>query len=51
MSDYSYDSNGNRLSVARPGGTETGTYDDQDRLTTYGTLTYAYTSNGERLGS
>jgi len=34
---YTYDANGNRLQVARPGGTETGTYDAQDRLLTYGT--------------
>ena len=30
---YAYDLNGNRLSVTTPGGTTTGTYDDQDRMT------------------
>jgi RHS repeat-associated protein len=44
---YDYDDNGNRLSVTRPGGTETGTYDDQDRLLTYGSATYGYTKAGE----
>jgi YD repeat-containing protein len=44
---YNYDSNGNRLSVVTPGGTTNGTYDAQDRLTAYGTTTYAYTTNGE----
>jgi YD repeat-containing protein len=37
---YEYDDNGNRLSVTRPGGTETGTYDDQDRLLSYAGATY-----------
>ena len=46
---YAYDANGNRLSRTTPGGTETGTYDNQDRLFTYGTKTYAYTANGELL--
>ena len=44
---YAYDLNGNRLSVTTPGGTTTGTYDDQDRMTPYGTATYAYTASGE----
>ena len=44
---YTYDANGNRLQVARPGGTETGTYDAQDRLLTYGTASYSYTLAGE----
>lgn len=33
---YEYDANGNRLELTTPGGTVTGTYDDQDRLTSYG---------------
>jgi RHS repeat-associated protein len=33
--------------VTRPSGTETGTYDDQDRLLTYGDATYGYTKAGE----
>jgi YD repeat-containing protein len=46
---YAYDANGNRLSRTTPSTTETGTYDAQDRLLTYGTKTYAYTANGELL--
>ncbi len=45
--DYDYDSNGNRLSKTTPGGTETGTYDDQDRMLTYAGASYTYTANGE----
>jgi RHS repeat-associated protein len=45
---YDYDANGNRLSVTRPGtGTVSGTYDAQDRLTTYGAVTYSYSANGD----
>ncbi|HEX7125838.1 MAG TPA: RHS repeat-associated core domain-containing protein [Thermodesulfobacteriota bacterium] len=44
---YTYDANGNRLSATTPSGTETGTYDEQDRLLTYGGATYTYTANGE----
>jgi RHS repeat-associated protein len=43
---YLYDGNGNRTSVATPSGTETATYDDQDRLLTYGRWTYTYDANG-----
>jgi RHS repeat-associated protein len=45
---YEYDGNGNRVSVTRPGtGTVSGTYDAQDRLTTYGAVTYSYSANGD----
>jgi RHS repeat-associated protein len=45
---YRYDKNGNRISAVIAGGGGTlGTYDAQDRLITYGTLTYTYTANGE----
>jgi RHS repeat-associated protein len=44
---YDYDPNGNRRSVTTSAGTTSGTYDDQDRLLTYGPYTYAYTANGE----
>jgi RHS repeat-associated protein len=45
---YEYDGNGNRLSVTRPGiGMVSGTYDAQDRIVTYGALTYSYTANGD----
>ena len=49
IATYSYDSNGNRLSYTGPGGTVTGSYDNQDRLLQYGNTTYAYTVNGELL--
>jgi YD repeat-containing protein len=49
---YEYDGNGNRLSVTRPGpGTVSGTYDAQDRLTSYGAVTYSYTANGDLLSA
>ncbi len=44
---YSYDANGNRLTVVKPSGTTSATYDDQDRLLTYGPWTYTYAPNGE----
>ena len=40
---YSYDDNGNRLSV---GGT-TATYDDQDRIVTYGSTSYVHDAAGD----
>jgi len=42
---YGYDANDNRTSALGLAGTPT--YDDQDRLLTYGDATYAYTANGE----
>jgi len=44
---YTYDSNSNRLSYTGAGPAINGTYDNQDRLTQYGSATYAYTANGE----
>jgi len=44
---YTYDANGNRLSAEGEAGLFTGTYDDQDRLLTYGGASYTYTPNGE----
>ncbi|HSF33186.1 MAG TPA: RHS repeat-associated core domain-containing protein, partial [Candidatus Tectomicrobia bacterium] len=44
---YAYDSNGNRLSYTGPDNTLTGNYDLQDRLTQYGSTSYAYTANGD----
>jgi RHS repeat-associated protein len=44
---YLYDANGNRLSKTTPTGSEIGTYDNQDRLLTYGKWAYSYTANGE----
>jgi len=48
VAHYEYDGNGNRVSVTRPGvGTVSGTYDAQDRLQTYGAITYGYNKNGD----
>ncbi len=44
---YRYDQNGNRLDVTTAGGVVSGSYDAQDRLTSYGSATYTYTQNGE----
>lgn len=44
---YTYDDNGNRLSVTTPSGTKSATYDAQDRLLTYGTFAYTYAANGD----
>ncbi|CAG0951179.1 partial Putative deoxyribonuclease RhsC, partial [Anaerolineae bacterium] len=49
ISEYTYDSNGNRLTHTTGSGAVTGTYDAQDRLVTYGNNTYTYTTNGELL--
>jgi RHS repeat-associated protein len=46
---YLYDANGNRWSVATAGGTQTASYDAQDRLLTYGKWSYTYTANGDLL--
>jgi len=46
---YTYDGNGNRLTFTGPGGIVNGTYDDQDRLLTYGSATYSYNASGELL--
>jgi RHS repeat-associated protein len=47
QAQYEYDANGNRLSATRPSGVENGTYDDQDRLLSYGMASYTYTRSGE----
>jgi RHS repeat-associated protein len=44
---YTYDLNGNRATKVTSGGTTTAVVDDQDRLTSYGGVTYQYTNNGE----
>ena len=46
---YAYDLNGNRLSKVSSGGTLTGVYDKQDRLTSFGSTIYQYTANGDLL--
>ena len=45
---FDYDQNGNRTAGYKAGrGTWTGTYDDQDRLLSYGPYVFTYTANGE----
>jgi RHS repeat-associated protein len=46
---YTYDANGNRLSVIEASGTVSASYDAQDRLITYGTATYEYSPSGDLL--
>ena len=47
VSHYDYDDNGNRVGYTGADGTFNGTYDDQDRMLSYGENTYQYTANGE----
>jgi RHS repeat-associated protein len=49
VSHFLYDTNGNRLSHTTAEGTVAGSYDDQDRMLSYGTTEYTYTKNGELL--
>jgi RHS repeat-associated protein len=44
---YAYDANDNRISVVTPGSSLSPTFDDQDRMLTYGGATYTYGANGE----
>ncbi|MGH7575114.1 MAG: RHS repeat protein, partial [Longimicrobiales bacterium] len=44
---YSYDANGNRITVQTQHGETTATYDAQDRLVQYGDASYTYTRSGE----
>lgn len=44
---YEYDANGNRVRLTTPSGTVTGTYDDQDRLVTYGEASYSHSRTGQ----
>lgn len=44
---YTYDANGNRLSVTDVNGARTATYDAQDRLLNFGGAAYTYTAAGE----
>lgn len=45
---YVYDANSNRTSSTNSAGTFSATYDAEDRLSIYGTKTFAYNLNGER---
>ena len=46
---YEYDLNGNRQSLTTASGQLIGEYDAQDRLLRYGSVTYGYSRNGERI--
>jgi RHS repeat-associated protein len=47
ISSYSYDTNSNRVKAVTSAGSVTATYDAQDRLLTYGSVSFTYTANGE----
>ena len=47
IASYSYDANGNRVNTSDSRGTFAGSYDNQDRLLSYGSATYSYSANGE----
>jgi RHS repeat-associated protein len=47
IASYSYDANGNRTNTSDSRGTFAGSYDNQDRLLSYGSTTYSYSANGE----
>jgi RHS repeat-associated protein len=49
VANYGYDSNSNRNSGNVGAQTTTATYDDQDRLTAYNSLTFTYNANGDLL--
>jgi RHS repeat-associated protein len=46
ISEYVYDSNGNRKSATINGVADTAAYDDQDRMVLYGNSHFVYTKNG-----
>lgn len=47
IEQYVYDTNGNRTSATVRGVAATGTYDNQDRLISYGGATYTYNAHGD----
>ncbi len=47
VEDYGYDANGNRESSVNFEGTSAATYDDQDRLLTYGDKAFTYNAHGQ----
>ncbi|CAE79188.1 RHS repeat-associated core domain-containing protein [Bdellovibrio bacteriovorus] len=49
VATYSYDSNSNRNGGTIGAQPTTATYDDQDRLLTYNTLSFTYNANGDLL--
>ncbi len=47
VESYAYDLNGNRTTSLNSGGLFDGTFDDQDRMQSYGDVAYTYSANGE----
>ena len=47
VSQYVYDANGNRVAHITPTSVDSGTYDAQDRMLSYGGTQYIYTRNGD----
>jgi RHS repeat-associated protein len=47
ISTYSYDPNGNRIARCTPSKIDSGFYDAQDRVLSYGNAQYIYSRNGE----
>jgi RHS repeat-associated protein len=47
VAEYAWDANSNRTAHSWPGGANTASYDDQDRLLQYGDTTFEYTANGD----
>lgn len=47
IASYSYDANGNRTNTSDSRGTFAGSYDNQDRLLSYGSTSFSYSANGE----
>jgi len=50
VESYVYDANGNRTAATVRGATVSGTYDEQDRLVTYGSKTYTFSHSGQLMG-
>jgi RHS repeat-associated protein len=48
VESYAYDQNGNRASAVRGGSSVTADFDDQDRITRLGSITYEHAASGER---
>ena len=46
---YTYDANGNRTAKTTATVTASGTYDNQDRMVSYGNAAFTYSANGELL--
>lgn len=47
LAAHTYDANGNRTSITTGAGTIAATYDDQDRILTFGARNYTHTPHGE----